>query len=105
MQAGDRLRTAGGGAVRVVGLRYHAGYARVHTLTVATDHDFFVGSARVLVHNANCPSLRDTYLGRTPGKASRTGREVIERMQSEGKLRVTDSGTEVLFEGRWYPIG
>ena len=37
LQAGDRLRTAGGGAVWVVGLRYHAGYARVHTLTVATD--------------------------------------------------------------------
>lgn len=52
LQAGDRLRTAGGGAVWVVGLRYHAGYARVYTLTVATDPStrlrvFFVGSLRV----------------------------------------------------------
>ena len=52
LQAGDRLRTAGGGVVWVVGLRYHAGYARVHTLTVATDPStrlrvFFVGSLRV----------------------------------------------------------
>ena len=52
LQAGDRLRTAGGKLVWVVGLRYHARYARVYTLTVAIDPStrlrvFFVGSARV----------------------------------------------------------
>lgn len=52
LRAGDQLRTVGGVDVTVIGLRYHVGTADVYTLTVATDHDFFVGSARVLVHNA-----------------------------------------------------
>jgi len=38
----------------VVGLRRNVGHAVVYTLTVAKDHAFFVGSARVLVHNASC---------------------------------------------------
>jgi len=40
----------------VVGLRRNVGQAVVYTLTVAKDHTFFVGSARVLVHNATCYS-------------------------------------------------
>ncbi|WP_254438289.1 GH-E family nuclease [Paenibacillus sp. DCT19] len=38
--------------------------------------------------------LREQYLGRTPGKKSRTGREVIERMKNEKppKIRKTRSG-------------
>jgi hypothetical protein len=55
LRVGDRIRTESGRDVTVVGLRYHAGQAHVYTLTVATDHDFFVGSAGVLVHNAICP--------------------------------------------------
>ena len=31
--------------------------------------------------------LREQYLGRTPSKKSRTGREVQDKMRSEGKLR------------------
>jgi hypothetical protein len=38
------------------------------------------------------PSLREQYLGRTPGKGSRTGRQVIERMETEGNLRWNASG-------------
>jgi hypothetical protein len=52
LQRGDRLRTENGWDVTIVALRYHTGYARVYTLTVEQDHDFFVGGARVLVHNA-----------------------------------------------------
>jgi len=37
----------------VVGLRRNVGEAVVYTLTVAKDHTFFVGAARVLVHNAS----------------------------------------------------
>jgi len=54
LQAGDELRTAAGVPVMVVGLRRNVGTAVVYTLTVAKDHTFFVGSAEVLVHNANC---------------------------------------------------
>ncbi|WP_296141353.1 GH-E family nuclease [uncultured Tessaracoccus sp.] len=35
-------------------------------------------------------SKRRKYLGRTPGKNSRTGREVIERMRAEGKIERRD---------------
>ena len=38
------------------------------------------------------PSLREQYLGRTPGKGSRNGRQVIERMETEGNLRWNGSG-------------
>ena len=42
----------------ISGLRYNVGYAHVYTLTVANDHDFFVGTARVLVHNTGpCPDV------------------------------------------------
>jgi len=58
LRAGDELRTASGVPVMVVGLRHSVGYAAVYTLTVAKDHTFFVGSARVLVHNAECNLVR-----------------------------------------------
>ncbi len=53
LRPGDELRTATGAHVMVVGLRRDVGTAVVYTLTVAKDHTFFVGSARVLVHNCN----------------------------------------------------
>jgi len=52
LEPGDRLRTAGGKRVAVARVLQHAGRAVVYTLTVARDHTFFVGTARVLVHNA-----------------------------------------------------
>jgi len=58
LRVGDRLHTANGRDVAVTGLRLGVGQAMVYTLTVARDHTFFVGSARVLVHNSNgepCP--------------------------------------------------
>jgi len=58
LRVGDRLREADGAEAVVAGLRRNVGRAVVYTLTVATDHTFFVGSARVLVHNATCPSIR-----------------------------------------------
>lgn len=48
-------------------------------------------------------------LGRTPGKASLTGRKVIERMEEEGKI-MRDEITEKVSEfksqkdGKWYKI-
>jgi len=57
LRPGDRLRTASGKDVTVVRVRRNVGRAMVYTLTVARDHTFFVGSARVLVHNATNPQL------------------------------------------------
>jgi len=53
LRPGDRLRTATGKDVVVVRVRRNVGHAVVYTLTVARDHTFFVGNARVLVHNAD----------------------------------------------------
>jgi len=55
LRYGDELRTASGQVVSVVRVRRGVGYADVWTLTVARDHTFFVGSARVLVHNTDIP--------------------------------------------------
>ena len=52
-------------------------------------------------------SLREKYLGRTPGKNSATGRAVIDRMESEGKIRTDPlSGNREFLssDGRWYDI-
>ncbi|MFK1432506.1 hypothetical protein ACIU0H_02450 [Pseudomonas aeruginosa] len=48
--------------------------------------------------------LREQYLGRTPGKKSKTGREVQERMRKEGKLRENEITGETEFldsKGVW----
>jgi len=55
LRPGDRLRTATGKDAVVVRVRRNVGHAVVYTLTVARDHTFFVGSARVLVHNTDIP--------------------------------------------------
>lgn len=52
-------------------------------------------------------SLREKYMGRTPGKNSRTGREVIQRMRKEGKIRDDLMGNPVEFQdtkGDWHPM-
>jgi len=65
---GDRLRTAGGTDAAVVGLRRDVGYAEVYTLTVAHDHTFFVGAARMLVHNASAAACDAIFNGIRDGQ-------------------------------------
>ena len=43
---------------------------------------------------ARCKSLRKQYMGKTPSKNSKTGREVIERMRKEGKIRTMGGKTQ-----------
>ncbi|MEQ4762044.1 RHS repeat-associated core domain-containing protein, partial [Klebsiella aerogenes] len=51
-------------------------------------------------------SCRKKYMGRTPSKNSKTGREVIARMRGEGRIR--GSGDRMQFksstDGVWYRI-
>ncbi|PIO91205.1 hypothetical protein CBI55_25800 [Pseudomonas syringae] len=50
-------------------------------------------------------SCRTNYVGRTPGKNSKTGRTVIENMRKEGKIR--GEGARMRFKSKdekWYPI-
>lgn len=52
-------------------------------------------------------SCRTEYLGRTPGKSSRTGRKVIENMRGEGRIR--GEGDSMEFKSstdkQWYSVG
>ena len=69
---------------------------KVFNFKVEGWHTYFVGWLRVLVHNAGIClkklSSRLKYLGRTPGKNSKTGKEVFERMAKEvpPKARLED---------------
>ncbi|MFA4913396.1 MAG: PAAR-like domain-containing protein [Burkholderiaceae bacterium] len=51
-------------------------------------------------------SLREQYMGRTPGKNSRTGRQVQKNMREKGRLRENRRG-ETEFKAsddKWYPL-
>ncbi|MCV6628790.1 MAG: GH-E family nuclease [Flavobacteriaceae bacterium] len=57
------------------------------------------------IQSVNRASKRLEYMGRNPGKDSRTGREVIERMKSEGKIRYLYGEQQFLASnGKWYAI-
>ncbi|MBL3832422.1 type IV secretion protein Rhs, partial [Pseudomonas syringae pv. theae] len=51
-------------------------------------------------------SCRTDYVGRTPGKSSKTGRAVIEDMRSQGRIR--GEGVDMTFksskDGKWYSV-
>jgi hypothetical protein len=52
-------------------------------------------------------SLRLKYLGKTPGKNSKTGKAVRERMRKEGKLRTNPETGMDEFKAdnnKWYPV-
>lgn len=93
----------------------------VYNIEVEDWHTYFVGDLWFLVHNAVClakvleeikagvKNLREIMLGRTPGKASLTGRKVIERMESEGRImRDAKTGEVTHFKSakddQWYKI-
>ena len=89
LKPGDRLRTADGKDVTVLRVRWNQGEAVVYTLTVARDHTFFVGSARVLVHNANggipdgCPIVDQ----KTWGKVVRSIQKAVGNARN-GRLEI-----------------
>jgi len=84
LRAGDELRTASGAHVMVVGLRHNVGHAVVYTLTVARDHTFFVGTARVLVHNCS-PRIWREVTGNFPLIGARAN-EVLIRRDAAGRI-------------------
>lgn len=51
-------------------------------------------------------SKRTTYLGRTPGKASATGKEVVKRMEAEGKIQADSLGEKQVLgpDNKWHSI-
>ena len=51
-------------------------FVEVYNLEIEDNENYYVTEGGVLVHNG----CREEYVGRTPGKNSRTGREVFDRM-------------------------
>lgn len=52
-------------------------------------------------------SLRELFLGKTPGKTSKTGRDVIARMEKDGQIRTDPLTGEKQFKAsnqKWYNI-
>ncbi|MBO0950799.1 polymorphic toxin-type HINT domain-containing protein [Fibrella forsythiae] len=105
----------------------------VYNIEVAHAHTYFIGKWMWWVHNANVcvskmvknasraakakkkqllssapskvKSKRLEYLGKTPSKSSKTGRDVIKRMEVEKKFRDVNGKREVLGpDGKWYDI-
>jgi Pretoxin HINT domain len=77
----------------------HSSMAQHYPLRYHTDSPYSVWGPRPE------GSLREQYLGRTPDKDSRTGREVQQRMRDEKTLRdLPDGKKEILYEGKWYPL-
>jgi hypothetical protein len=81
----------------VTALRYHTGYAHVYTLTVASDHDFFVGGAGVLVHNtqscfvwhrdyATAATKNASYYFKSEGEARALARTKLGSNPVDGSL-------------------
>jgi len=91
----DEVKTKRGAWSYIKKLNFNHQKKKVYNFEVSDWHTYFVGMLAWLVHNtAKCVSAavktvskRLKYLGRTPGKSSRTGREVFERMVGEGTAR------------------
>ncbi len=101
LDPGDQLRTASGHDVTVVAVRWNVGDAVVYTLTVATDHDFFVGADQVLVHNAGpCPTVSqvEKALAKIPTglKTDPVGRCIECAQMLRQGLLAYDSGAELI---------
>lgn len=124
LRGGDLLSLVNGKQVPVESVTSIPCAEKVFNLEVAEINTYAVGRIGVLVHNNegicpgsggsgphSTPSLREQYLGRTPGKSSRTGRQVIERMETEGNLRWnSNGGAEVRYfdpvtkAESWHPL-
>lgn len=88
LEQGDQILTKDLTKITVEKTEYSYEPKKVYNFTVAHFHTYFVGLLAWLVHNSGkCLSNvvkkisnRLKYLGKTPGKASKTGREVFDRM-------------------------
>jgi Pretoxin HINT domain/Domain of unknown function (DUF4280)/HNH/ENDO VII superfamily nuclease with conserved GHE residues len=104
LQAGDKIRTRQNETVEILDTKFSYEPRKVYNFEVAKWHTYFVGALMWLVHNAGkClsevvkkigkatkkkVSKRLKYLGKTPGKSSKTGREVFERMRKNKTARI-----------------
>jgi Pretoxin HINT domain/HNH/ENDO VII superfamily nuclease with conserved GHE residues len=121
LQIGDVLSSHDGQRVTVEGVAFSGECATVYNVSVADWHTYFIGQEQwtfsAWTHNVlSCSvadtsqakanyrrifakevSLRETYMGRTPGKSSKTDRAVQERMRANGDLRTRNGVAEIRY--------
>lgn len=92
LEPGDKVFTRDNRELEILETKFSYIPKKVYNFEVAGWHTYFVGLLMLLVHNADkCISeisKRLQYLGRTPGKASKTGQEVFDRMVKDGTARI-----------------
>lgn len=116
LQAGDRIVSRSGNPIEIKEVSFQYNPKKVYNFEVSNWHTYFVGALAWLVHNAKkCLSgvvkkisKRLQYLGKTPGKNSKTGREVFERMMKEkppmARLKNGKKQFKSTKDGKWYDI-
>jgi len=65
--------------------------------TLANDHTFFVGAARVLVHNASCPDINPLT-----GRSHRIAPDTIDLSKEVIAERLAANGARAIFSGGNY---
>ena len=91
LQTGDKIKSKNKEDIEIKDIKFSYKPKKVYNFEVSNWHTYFVGTLTWLVHNAKkClsgivkkVSNRLKYMGRTPGKNSKTGREVFNRMKNE----------------------
>ncbi|HZV69029.1 MAG TPA: FG-GAP-like repeat-containing protein [Saprospiraceae bacterium] len=68
----------------------------VYNFEVEGTHNYTIGKEKVVVHNpCKTPSKRLRALGKTPGKNTKTGRTVFQRMELKGIARIKGGKKQV----------
>lgn len=91
LQTGDKIKSKNKEDIEIKDIKFSYKPKKVYDFEVSNWHTYFVGTLTWLVHNAKkClsgivkkVSNRLKYMGRMPGKNSKTGREVFNRMKNE----------------------
>ena len=116
LQIGDRIKSRNKEDIKIKDIKFSYKPKKVYNFEVANWHTYFVGTLAWLVHNAKkCLSgivkkisNRLKYMGRTPGKNSKTGKAVFKRMRNEKPPMARIKNGKKQFkskkDGKWYDI-
>ena len=86
--------------------RFHESFNNVKEVDIEKINEIIDNIPKWRAELETLKSKRLTYMGNTPGKNSKTGQAVKERMRKEKKIDVRRDGTEIFMdsEGKWHPI-
>ena len=116
LQTGDKIKNKNKEDIEIKDIKFSYKPKKVYNFEVSNWHTYFVGTLTWLVHNAKkClsgivkkVSNRLKYMGRTPGKNSKTGKAVFKRMRNEKPPMARIKNGKKQFkskkDGKWYDI-